>query len=184
MYASAIMQDNPLKPAHTRTPSGLLPSAARDVYPLTRLLCAYQEAAERADEAADQLFTASLHLEHDIQTGKAQSLRGIPLYRHPQITHARATVLSTAEAEERAYFAWLLAANQFAGLAWAERLEILEVDGWYWGIKRVEASYELLSHRDETPVRYTSRLEGVLWLHGVIVDHVRHAQGSRRGHGM
>jgi hypothetical protein len=182
MSVSALLPDNSLKPAHTRTPSGLLPSPARDLFPLTRLLCAYQEAAQQADEAADQLFTVSLQLERDIQTGKAQSLRGVPLYRHPHITHARIRLLSTAEAEERAYFAWLLAVNQFARLDWAERLEILEVDGWYWGIKRLGASYELLYHRDETPVRYASRLEGVLWMHGIIADHVRHAQGSKPRH--
>ena len=138
---------------------------------VTRLLSAYVEKAEIAETTADALYGKTVALERDMVRGKERPLPGVPLYQHPQLVQARLEWMQARQAEEHYYLAWLHAINDYVGVPWEGRVEIIELAGWYTGIVRTGKSYGFCEHRDGSPAQYNSLKKAVLWLHPVMLRH-------------
>lgn len=175
-WAAAPTAALPQTPTSHRLPaeSGVaMPLTQRtlDKARVTQLLCAYQEKARALEDAQSRLFQAAVRLEQNIVRGKERSLPGVPLDQHPQLVQARDDYIKAQAAEECYYIAWLVAINEYVGVSWENRVEILELAGWYTGVVRTGKSYDFVTHRDGSAAQFNSRLKAVLWLHPVMLRH-------------
>lgn len=136
----------------------------RDVTRLTECLTEYLARARAADDAADRLMGQSKKVLEGWKAGETPLAATLSLHLYPQVTSAREAWLRAANSAQAAYHAWLVELNRYVGLDWADRLEVLEVGGWWQVVQWRRSSFEQVTHRGGELVRFHTRIDGVHWL--------------------